>query len=305
MDSTLLIKTGKGIGSAVLISPDGFAITAAHVVGPADRVQAVTHDGRELVASVVRIDLDRDTALLKLAAADETSCLVPQQERPGLGADVFVLGSPAGEELSFSVAKGIVSGHRSLESGQQFLQLDASINPGNSGGPVVDEHGSILGIASWKISHVAMEGLGFAVSIEDALSSLDVSLADATNLDWASLGGRRGRPRAPAPAAEPSSYIDTEERDARRRDWRRHNTMIAGIVVSIVGAGTVIGTGIPLYGDFQHDRNARRALIGVQALGWGLFGVGAAMTVTGALLTYLPKRKKSTSTAASLLRGRF
>jgi S1-C subfamily serine protease len=243
LDATLLVRVPEGIGSAVLISPDGFALTAAHVVGSHDRVDLVAHSGDALTAVVVRVDEVQDVALLKVDLPGTASCLAVVTGRAALGSDVFILGSPAGEELSFSVAKGIVSGYRSIE-GVQFVQLDAALNPGNSGGPVVATDGTVVAIASWKVSHVSMEGLGFGVPADVALAALDVEMGDSSSDDWADRKGRRGgAPPVTATAEMPEPAPDDYESVDRRRKALRTGLIVPGAIGLGVGVTLVAATG--------------------------------------------------------------
>ena len=112
LESTLLVATEDGTGSAVVISPDGFALTAAHVVAGREEVTVHSSDDTTTPARVVRIDREHDVALLRLETTDTLPCLDLSMVEARLGSDVFVLGSPGGTALSFSVSKGIVSAYR-------------------------------------------------------------------------------------------------------------------------------------------------------------------------------------------------
>ena len=90
---------------------------------------------------------------------------------PERGTDLFAVGHPLGEGLSFSVSRGIVSGFREMD-GVRFIQTDASLNPGNSGGPLLDMNGHLVAIVVWKAVGADLEGLGFGVPIQDALSAV-------------------------------------------------------------------------------------------------------------------------------------
>ncbi|MFT5582481.1 MAG: hypothetical protein ACI9VR_000057 [Cognaticolwellia sp.] len=183
MDAVLLLKDKEGTGSGVLISPDGVVLTAAHVVGKKERVKALTQSGEELTLEVVRTHPFYDVAVLKVVdGPEELPCLQLSEVRATLGTSAYVMGSPAGEELSFSVSRGIVSGRREI-GGRSFLQTDASVNPGNSGGPMVNEQGQVMGIVSWKVAATEYEGLSFAVPATRAMEFLGIETADQTDLN--------------------------------------------------------------------------------------------------------------------------
>jgi S1-C subfamily serine protease len=162
LDGTLVIRAGSAVGSGVVISPDGYALTAAHVVSGLRDVVVQLRSGLELSADVLRMDQAQDVALIKLPGRGH-SCVSPATGlEPGVGQDIFAVGAPTGQDLAFSVSKGVVSARRELD-GFSYLQTDASLNPGNSGGPVVDVTGQLLGVVSWKVAAPGFEGLSFCV----------------------------------------------------------------------------------------------------------------------------------------------
>ena len=160
----LSVRTAEGHGSAVVISPDGTALTAAHVVGAHRTVTVRNPQGLELGAEVLWAHEDSDVAVIDVQGKGH-ACLVPSSERLIAGADVFAIGSPADEALAFSVSKGVVSGYPEVE-GKPFLQTDASINPGNSGGPLLGADGTVAAIVSWKVAGKDYEGLGFGIPMD-------------------------------------------------------------------------------------------------------------------------------------------
>lgn len=175
--ATAVVKTRSGMGSAVFISPDGYLLTAAHVASE-DEVDIVFMNGKIRRGELIRIDEARDVALLRLKNLDSsTECLelTPDSAKPG--EDLYALGAPGGESLSFSISRGIVSGRRSF-NGTSFLQTDASINEGNSGGPLLGADARVRAIASWKIGGEAVEGLGFGVPSSTAMNALKIEFGD-------------------------------------------------------------------------------------------------------------------------------
>ncbi|MEQ9324165.1 MAG: trypsin-like peptidase domain-containing protein, partial [Polyangiaceae bacterium] len=313
--ATLLVRVDDAIGSAVLISPDGFALTAAHVVGEAEKVTVVTTRKAELEAAVVRVDERSDVALLKVGFPVDAPCLEPIDERTPIGSDIFVLGSPGGEELAFSVAKGIVSGYRDF-SGVQFVQLDASVNPGNSGGAVVDEQGRIVGLASWKVSHVSMEGLAFAVPTAGALAALDLRATDATDVSWAERGGRRRferptrpseQPPEPAPqppqAPTPTPTITEAPVPSRRPPGAapekpsslRFGLVLSGGIVSAVGLAGILGTAGYYWSSDDMSPGTWDAMKGINTAGWITMSAGVGLLTTGLFL--VPSRSRDVGVA--------
>jgi len=175
LDAFLTLQPGRVLGSAFIISPDGYALTAAHVVSGLKTVPARLRSDVVLDAQVVRIDEDTDVALLKLPGSSFRSFALSAQPSADIGSDVFAVGNPEVKELEASVTKGVVSGNREIE-GRKFIQTDAAANPGSSGGPLLDRNGRAIGIISWKFAGPALQGLAFAVPIGVALDRLHLKL---------------------------------------------------------------------------------------------------------------------------------
>jgi serine protease Do len=169
--ANLRVRRGGG-GSAVVISPDGFLVTSAHVVAAGrGRGRASFVDGRELDFSVVGADPLSDLAVLRADARDLVAAELGDAERLRVGQLVVAIGNPYG--FDGSVTAGVVSAlGRSLptRSGatvryvDNVIQTDAALNPGNSGGALADGRGRVVGINT----AVAGVGLGLAVPINEA-----------------------------------------------------------------------------------------------------------------------------------------
>ena len=159
-----------GIGSGVIISPDGYIVTNNHVVDGAVDVRVTLHDRRSFPAKVIGTDTLTDLAVIKIDARNlptigwgDSTKLVP-------GQSVLAIGSPFGY-FRFSVTRGIVSAldrpnpySDDARKPGGFIQTDAAINPGNSGGPLVNAHGELVGINTFLISSTgAFAGAGFAI----------------------------------------------------------------------------------------------------------------------------------------------
>ena len=157
-----------------------FIMTNNHVVEGADEVKIIRSDNEIIDANVLGGETYSDIAVLSIGANDALSVIdIGDSSEIRLGDTVFTIGSPLGEAYSGTVTKGILSGKdRMVEvsfSGNtsdyymKVLQTDAAINPGNSGGPLLNLNGEVIGINSLKLVEDEIEGMGFAIPIEDAL----------------------------------------------------------------------------------------------------------------------------------------
>ena len=158
-----------GLGSGVIISPDGYIVTNNHVVDGAVDINVTMSDRRILPAKLIGADPLTDLAVIKVNASDLPS--VPWGDSTQLhpGQTVLAFGNPFG--FRFTVTRGIVSAlNRPNPSASdrrkpgEFIQTDAAINPGNSGGPLVDARGEVIGINTFLISsNGQFSGMGFAI----------------------------------------------------------------------------------------------------------------------------------------------
>ncbi len=189
----------NGGGSAVVITPDGFMLTSAHVVARSDgRGRASFVDGRELRFDVVGADPHSDLAVLRADARDLVPAELGDAARLRVGQLVVAIGNPNG--FSGSVTAGVVSAlGRSLptQSGRvvdNVIQTDAALNPGNSGGALADGGGQVVGINT----AVAGVGLGLAVPVNAATRQIVAALMTEGRFRRAYLGIAGGtRPLPP------------------------------------------------------------------------------------------------------------
>ena len=191
-----------GAGSAVVITPDGFALTSAHVVGGTNRGSASFVDGREVAFDVVGRDQLSDLAVLRLQGEGFTSAELGEAAGLRVGQLVVAIGNPMG--FAGSVTAGVVSAlGRALpvQAGrvvENVIQTDAALNPGNSGGALVEGRGRVVGINT----AVAGFGLGLAVPIDDSTRRIMHALMTAGRFQRAYIGiAGGGRPLPPRAAA--------------------------------------------------------------------------------------------------------
>ena len=170
----------QGVGSGVIVSPDGYIITNHHVIQgesgqEADEILVKLNDGRELEAKVIGSDPLTDVAIIKVEANNLPTVRIADSDNIRVGDVVFAIGNPMG--VGLTVTQGIVSATKRAigiygESGyESFIQTDASINPGNSGGALVDSKGRLVGINSAIISRSGGNiGIGFAIPANLAIN---------------------------------------------------------------------------------------------------------------------------------------
>jgi S1-C subfamily serine protease len=201
-----------GAGSAVVLTPDGFLLTSAHVVGRSDiRGRATFGDGREERFEVVGRDPLSDLALLRSEGNGLIAAELGDAEQLRVGQLVVAIGNPHG--LGGSVTAGVVSAlgrslpARSRRAGRiidNVIQTDAALNPGNSGGALADSRGRVVGINT----AIAGIGLGLAVPINDATQRVIAGLMSDGRVRRAYLG-IAGGPRPVPPSARAATGSTT------------------------------------------------------------------------------------------------
>ena len=180
--------TSTGSGSGVIISTDGYILTNNHVIEGANEVTIRLRDGTEYKANVVGSDSRTDIGILKVDAKNLKPVSIGDSAALVVGETAVVIGNPLGE-LGGSVTDGIISALEreiTLEgSKMNLIQTNAAINPGNSGGGLFNSKGELVGIVVAKSSGLDIEGLGFAIHINDVKSVIT---------DILDLGYVSGRP---------------------------------------------------------------------------------------------------------------
>ena len=167
-----------GLGSGVIISPDGYIVTNNHVVEGATDIRVTLHDRRILGAKLVGRDKLTDLAVIKVNASDLPSVPWGDSTKLQPGETVLAFGNPLG--YRFTVTRGIVSALNrpnpaaDRRAPGEFIQTDAAINPGNSGGPLVDARGQVVGINTFLISQTGgFSGMGFAIPTQIVKPTVD------------------------------------------------------------------------------------------------------------------------------------
>ncbi len=168
------------IGSGFIYSNEGYIMTNHHVIDNASEIKVLLMNGDTLDATLIGSDEYADIAVIQIDKEYATNIAkIGSSEKTKLGDTVFTIGSPMSSEYYGTVTRGILSGkNRMVEVSvnsssndwiMNVMQTDAAINPGNSGGPLCNVNGEVIGINSMKIVQSEIEGIGFAIPIEDAM----------------------------------------------------------------------------------------------------------------------------------------
>ena len=161
----------SGLGSGVIMSPEGYILTNNHVVEGADAIEVVLPDARSAVAKVIGTDPESDLAVLKINLDKLPVMVLGNADQMQVGDRVLAIGNPFG--VGQTVTSGIVSAlgrnQLGINTFENFIQTDAAINPGNSGGALTDVYGNLMGINTAIYSRTGGSlGIGFAIPVSTA-----------------------------------------------------------------------------------------------------------------------------------------
>lgn len=166
-----LVSTGAGSG--VIISDNGYIITNNHVIADAQNITVTLRNGEQYDASLVGTDEKTDVAVIKIEATGLTAASIGSSANLNVGQNVVVIGNPLGQ-LGGTVTTGIISAlDREISvdgTTMTLLQTDAAINQGNSGGGMFNANGQLIAVVNAKSLGTGIEGLGFAIPIDTAVT---------------------------------------------------------------------------------------------------------------------------------------
>ncbi len=177
----------------------GYILTNQHVVEGSKDIKVTLATDEEIDAKVLGGDEYLDLAVLRIDKSKVSMvATIGNSEKVNLGDTIFTIGAPMGYDYRGSVTSGILSGKDRMVSVSvgnsssndwimRVLQIDASINPGNSGGPLLNINGEVIGICSMKLVDDEIEGMGFAIPIEYAMSHVE-TLEKGDDIEWPLLG---------------------------------------------------------------------------------------------------------------------
>ena len=170
-----------GLGSGVIVSPEGYILTNNHVVEGAQEIEVTLSDSRRTTAKVIGTDPDTDLAVLRITLDRLPVIAMGNSDTVQVGDTVLAIGNPFG--VGQTVTGGIISAlgrnQLGINTFENFIQTDAAINPGNSGGALVDVNGSLLGINTAIYSRSGGNmGIGFAIPVNTARQVLEGLVRD-------------------------------------------------------------------------------------------------------------------------------
>ena len=194
--------TITGTGTAFVYKEDskyGYLLTNNHVIEGMERITLITSEEKEIEATLLGGDNYLDLAVLRIPKNEVLNVAEKgSSEKARVGDTIFTIGSAMGNNYLGSVTSGIISGkdrkvelqtssYENADWVMNVIQVDASLNPGNSGGPLLNINGEVIGICSLKLVDQEIEGMGFAIPIELALSHTD-DLEAGKKIEWPVLG---------------------------------------------------------------------------------------------------------------------
>lgn len=188
-----MLFTPVSQGSGIILTENGYIITNAHVIENATRaIKVILNNKQEYEAKIVGFDKKTDLAVIKINKTGLVAADFGDSSQLEIGEEIVALGSPAG--LYGSLTRGVVSGlNRKIKTEannteMDCIQIDAAINPGNSGGALVNMYGQVVGINTSKIMLDSYDGIGFAISINEARPILEKLIADGYIKDRVKIG---------------------------------------------------------------------------------------------------------------------
>lgn len=179
-------QTPSGLGSGVIVSPDGLILTNNHVIEAADEIEVALNDGRKFKARLVGRDPESDLAVLRTESAESLPAITfSGGENLRVGDVVLAIGNPfgVGQTVTMGIVSALDRSRLGINTFENYIQTDAAINPGNSGGALVDGSGNLVGINTAIYSRTGGSlGIGFAIPVSTARSVLEqiVSAGEVT-----------------------------------------------------------------------------------------------------------------------------
>nr|MBL8411314.1 Do family serine endopeptidase [Dechloromonas sp.] len=203
-------QRNSGLGSGVIVSPNGYILTNYHVIEAADDIQVGLNDGKTYKARVIGSDPESDLAVLQIKAEKLPTVTFGQAESLRVGDVVLAIGNPfgVGQTVTMGIVSALGRSHLGINTFENFIQTDAAINPGNSGGALIDAEGHLVGINTAIYSRTGgNHGIGFAIPASTARSIMEqIIQSGAVTRGWIGVEAQEITPEL----AESFGLPDTE-----------------------------------------------------------------------------------------------
>ena len=203
-------QKNSGLGSGVIVSPNGYILTNYHVVEAADDIQVSLNDSKTFKARVIGSDPESDLAVLQIKADKLPTITFAQPDGLRVGDVVLAIGNPfgVGQTVTMGIVSALGRSHLGINTFENFIQTDAAINPGNSGGALVDVNGNLVGINTAIYSRTGgNHGIGFAIPATSARSIMEQIIQNgAVTRGWIGVEAQEITPEL----AESFGLPDTE-----------------------------------------------------------------------------------------------
>ena len=219
---------GGGFGTGIVLTADGYILTCAHVVDLSDPVISVeTCDGSVFDGTVVALDRQTDVAVVHIPALGLEPAELGSSGQTLVGETAIALGNPLGPQFSATLTCGILSARERTVTIDRYvmtlLQFDASVSPGNSGGPLLNSLGQVIGMVNAKVDDDQVEGIGFAIPIDDVLGII----GDLQNLGYVT-----------------GAYLGVTVQDVDSESASRYGLPSGAYVASVVDGGAADRAGV-------------------------------------------------------------
>jgi len=167
--AVVMVEVEDSMGSGMIIDKSGYILTSNHIVEDVQSAIVILKEGGQFPGEVIGRDELRDLAIIKISASEFDFPVVTLGNSDKLenGEEIIAIGYSLGLEGGATISKGIISAFR-YSDGMRYIQTDAAINPGNSGGPLINLNAETIGIVTFKFVGEGVEGMGFAIAINDA-----------------------------------------------------------------------------------------------------------------------------------------
>jgi serine protease DegQ len=203
-------QKNSGLGSGVIVSPNGYILTNYHVVEAADDIQVSLNDSKTYKARVIGSDPESDLAVLQIKADKLPTVTFAQPDGLRIGDVVLAIGNPfgVGQTVTMGIVSALGRSHLGINTFENFIQTDAAINPGNSGGALVDVNGNLVGINTAIYSRTGgNHGIGFAIPAASARNIMEQIIQNgAVTRGWIGVEAQEITPEL----AESFGLPDTE-----------------------------------------------------------------------------------------------